>query len=63
MKSQIGIEFIRNNSEGRITHALLPSEAAPQEPAERSDSPPELVPVVVHVEKGALDELLHKSGH
>jgi hypothetical protein len=68
MKSHIGLEHIRSHSEGRITHAVAgraeepPSEGATDKIASTTDAS-ELVPVVVHVEKKALDELVHKNGH
>lgn len=66
MKSQIGLEHINSQRQGRITHTVpgiaeaSSAEAVPDKPASNAA---ELVPVVVHVEKGALDELLSKNGH
>lgn len=66
MKSHIGLEHIRSSSEGRITHTLPAGadEASPESSGAKASaaSAPELVPVVVHVEKAALDELLRKDG-
>jgi hypothetical protein len=66
MKSQIGLEHINSQREGRIIHAVpgVAEAPAPEEAADkaapRSDSS-ELIPVVVHVEKGALDAIMEKS--
>lgn len=63
MKSNIGLDHIRNSSEGRIIHAVPGT--AEQAPADADKAPPAapagLVSVVVHVEKGALDSLMEKS--
>ncbi len=66
MKSQIGREHIRSSSEGRITQN---APGGPQEPSAKGagdktqpiTDPSELVAVVVHVEKGALNVVMDKS--
>ena len=66
MKSRIGLEHIRSNSEGRITHTLpgiaeeTPPEAAGNKTLATAD-PSELVAVVVHMEKDALDVFMEKT--
>ena len=66
MKSQIGREHIRSSSEGRITQNAPdgPQELPPKDASEKTHpitDPSELVAVVVHVEKGALNVVMDKS--
>ena len=66
MKSHIGLEHIRSNSKGRITHAVpeAPEGSTADNTSDKTHSPDasELVPVLVHVERDALDALMDKSG-
>lgn len=61
MKSQVGLE--RLYPDGRLDQALdtPPAEQPGDVPHEVTPAPAELVSVVVHVEKGALDQLLQRS--
>jgi hypothetical protein len=66
MKSQVGLG--RLYPDGRLAQAqdALKQQAgeSPQAAASPADpQPSELLSVLVHVEKGALDELLEKSSH
>ena len=65
MKSKIGLEHIVSSRAGRITHVV--PEAAPGTPEGEAKTPAvdpaRLVPVVVHVDKDALESLLQKEGH
>jgi len=66
MKSKIGMRHIRSNSEGRITQALPAGSGEPcLSSAEGKTSsvtaPSDLVAVVVHVERDALDTLIEKG--
>ena len=65
MKSRIGLDHIRSQGEGRLIHTVAgnPEERPPEGTADKpaSPAPSELVPVVVHVEKRALVDLLRKD--
>ncbi|HEX2669094.1 MAG TPA: hypothetical protein VHP13_12035 [Gammaproteobacteria bacterium] len=64
MKSKIGLEHIISHRAGRITHAV-PETPATEPDGEAKTAPPidpaRLVPVVVHVDKEALEGLLQKE--
>ena len=60
MKSQVGLG--RLYPDGRLDNAHdIPAEQTADPSARQTPEAAELVPVVVHVEKGALNELLQKA--